>query len=250
MWQRIVTVLLGLLAPLVAAGGAPEPGLLLREGNWAGDVGTYLVPQALASLPTARWPVDGWHRLRIDARSIDVSAAAAGPAHSGPAFLAAIAAQVAAARDGGTILETSNPPGNDLYLRVEGTALADRTAPAYVFRNGTTSIRPELDRRYELLLGDKPFAFTVHNGARTANGTAYGGAHYVIEVDGETREYLLGEFGWDSTIEAIADIDGDGKPDFIVRVAGNNSDYDAVLLSSRAKPGRNPATASLVAIGC
>jgi hypothetical protein len=119
-----------------------------------------------------------------------------------------------------------------------------------MFRNGTTAIRPELDRRYELQLGDKPFAFTVHNGARTAKGTPYGGAHYVIEVDGETREYVLGEFGWDSTIEAIADLDGDGKPDFIVRVAGNNSDTEAVLLSSRAKPGKNPATASLVAIGC
>ena len=249
MSKRIVTVLLGLLAPLAAIGGAPEPGLLLREGNWAGDAGTYLVPRSLASLPTSRWPVDGWHRLRIEARSVAVSAVAVVPA-SGPTFLSTITAQVAAARDGGTILETSNPPGDDLYLRVDGTALADRTAPAYVFRNGTTSIRPELDRRYELLLGDKPFAFTVHNGARTANGTAYGGAHYVIEVDGETREYLLGEFGWDSTIEAIADLDGDGKPDFIVRVAGNNSDYEAVLLSSRAKAGRNPATASLVAIGC
>ena len=250
MPKRIAAVLLGLLAPLVAAGGAPEPGLLLREGNWAGDAGAYLVPRSLASLPTARWPVDGWYRLRLEARTVVVSAVAAGPAHSGPEFLAAIAAQVAAARGGGTILETSSSPRSDLYLRVEGTALAERAAPAYVFRNGTTALRPELDRRYQLQLGDKPFAFTVHNGARTATGTPYGGAHYVIEVDGEAREYLLGEFGWDSTIEAIADLDGDGKPDFIVRVAGNNSDYEAVLLSSRAKPGRNPATASLVAVGC
>jgi hypothetical protein len=250
MSKRIATGLLALLAPLVAAGGAPEPGLLLREGNWAGDAGSYLVPHSLALLPTARWPVDGWHRLRIEARSVVVSAVAAGSAQSGPSFLSAIAAQVAAARDGGTILETSNSPSNDLYLRIEGIALAEHAAPAYVFRNGTTSIRPELDRRYELLLGDKPFAFTVHNGARTPSGAPYGGAHYVIEVDGETREYLIGEFGWDSTIEAIADLDGDGEPDFIVRVAGNNSDVEAVLLSSRAKPGRNPATASLVAIGC
>ena len=247
MSKRIVTLLLGLIAPLVAASAA-EPGLLLREGNWGGDAGTYLVPQALASLPTARWPVDGWHRLRIEARTVVVSAVPAGP-HSEPAFLATITAQVAAAR-GGTILETASPPENELYLRVQGSTLADRTVPAYVFRNGTTAIRPELDRRYELQLGDKPFAFTVHNGARTAKGTPYGGAHYVIEVDGETREYVLGEFGWDSTIEAIADLDGDGKPDFIVRVAGNNSDTEAVLLSSRAKPGKNPATASLVAIGC
>jgi len=246
MSKRIATALIGLLA--AAAASAAEPGLLLREGNWAGDVGTYLVPPALASMPTSRWPVDRWHRLRIEARAVVVSVVPAG-ANSEPAFLATITAQVAAAR-GGTILESSTAPENELYLRIEGATFAERTAPAYVFRNGTTAIRPELDRRYELQLGDKPFAFTVHNGARTAKGTPYGGAHYVIEVDGETREYVLGEFGWDSTIEAIADLDGDGKPDFIVRVAGNNSDTEAVLLSSRAKPGKNPATASLVAIGC
>jgi len=249
MSKRISTVSMALLGSLAAAAaGAAEPGILLREGNWAGDAGTYLVPPALASLPTARWPADGWHRLRIEGRTVVVSAVAAGP-HSEPAFLASITAQVAAAR-GGTILETPSAADNDLYLRLAGTTLAERTAPPYVFRNGTTAIRPELDRRYELLLGDRSFAFTVHNGARTANGTPYGGAHYVIEVDGETRDYVLGEFGWDSTIEAIADLDGDGKPDFIVRVGGNNSDLEAVLLSSRAKPGRNPATASLVAIGC
>ena len=48
----------------------------------------------------------------------------------------------------------------------------------------------------------------------------------------------------------MADLDGDGKPDFIIRIGGNNSGIEAVLLSSQAKPGRNPATASLFAIGC
>lgn len=59
-----------------------------------------------------------------------------------------------------------------------------------------------------------------------------------------------GEFGWDSSIDAIADIDGDGLPDFVISVGGNNSGYEAVLLSSTAKPGRNAPTASLTSTGC
>ena len=146
--------------------------------------------------------------------------------------------------------ESSPAASDDIYLRVPGTALVYGASPAYVFRNGTTVLRPLLDHRYELQLGSTTFAFTVQNGKRTANGTPYGGALYVIEVEGASYEYLLGEFGWDSTIEAIADIDGDGKPDFIVRVAGSNGDHEVVLLSSQAKPGMNPATASLVSVGC
>lgn len=46
------------------------------------------------------------------------------------------------------------------------------------------------------------------------------------------------------------DLDGDGKPDFIIHVDGNNSGDEVVLLSSRARPGRNTATARLHVTGC
>lgn len=118
-----------------------------------------------------------------------------------------------------------------------------RTRPR-TFGRGSTSAT-------SLRLGEQPFALTVRNGLRTAGGAPYGsGAHYTIEYDGNVYEYVLGEFGWDSTIEAIVDLDGDGKPDFIIAVGGDNSGYEAILLSSKATPGRNVPTASLLAHGC
>ncbi len=108
-----------------------------------------------------------------------------------------------------------------------------------------------MDNRYALKLGEQEFAFTVRNGFRTKSGAPYGdGAQVTVEYDGQQYAYSLGEFGWDSTIVAIADLDGDGKPDFIFRVGGTNSETEAVLLSSKAKPGKNPATASLSSFGC
>ena len=130
--------------------------------------------------------------------------------------------------------------------------LVEGSQPAYVFQNKTSHLRPEA----RLPLRAPPRRAAVRadrsrNGLRTAGGAPYGsGAHYTIEYDGNVYEYVLGEFGWDSTIEAIADLDGDGKPDFIIAVAGNNSGYEAILLSSKATPGRNVPTASLFAHGC
>ena len=51
-------------------------------------------------------------------------------------------------------------------------------------------------------------------------------------------------------MSAIADIDGDGKPDFLISVGGNNSGHEYLLLSSLARPGRNPPSAALHSVGC
>jgi hypothetical protein len=237
-----------------------EKGAMLREGNWLGDVGTYTIPEIFESVKPAAWPVDGWTHLtikpdRIERESVLLPTKGA---LQKPAFLKSIVDQIEL---NGTANNTNAlqaviaaqtaDAGNILYVRMPGVTIKPGTSLTYRFKNGTSSLRPKLDFRYELMLGSQPFAFRVQNGLRTQTGTVYGdGAQYTIEYDGKTFEYSLGQFGWDSTIQAIADIDGDGKPDFIISVGGTNSGYEAILLSSHAKPGKNPASASLTSTGC
>lgn len=232
-----------------------EPGAMLREGTWSDGVGAYALPQAFEKVKPANWPVDRWYRLTLVSDHI-LSEAVVAPPRQMPTFLRSIVTQLETLSTESAASQSSVPVEapewvDQLYLRVPGSHFLDGSIPAYVFKNGTSTLRPKLDYRYELQLGGLSFAFTVRNGLRGKNGEAYGrGAQYTVEYDGNKYEYSLGEFGWDSTIRAIADLDGDGKPDFIVTVGGNNSGYEAVLLSSKAKPGKNPATASLFQDGC
>ena len=246
---------------LLAVEHLKEPGVMLRVGTWNGDVGSFVVPAALANIKSSAWPIDGWIRLNLRADRIELEPVLM-PNQQSPAFLKTITRQLEDTQDqgGGTSNQAqSNPaqqatsvePSNDIFVRVPGAKWVTGSAQTYRFKNGTGVLRPKLDNRYELVWAGQPFAFTVQNGLRDRNGRAYGdGAQYTIEYDGNKYEYSLGEFGWDSQIMAIADLDGDGKPDFIITVGGNNSGYEAILLSSRAKPGKNPPTASLRAIGC
>lgn len=229
---------------------AAEPGLLLREGIWNGGVGSYTLPTALVDRKPDAWPVDQWYRLTLTAQALKVGAVVSPPT-SQPKFLGNIGQQLTAPEDAALQEKLSAANYNVSYLRVPGVTLKTGVISPYRFRNGTPQLAPKLDHRYELMLGTQAFAFTVQNGLRGRNGEPYGdGAVYIIEYDGKTFEYRLGEFGWDSRIMTIADIDGDGKPDFMINVGGNNSGYEAVLLSSVAKPGVNPATASLRSTGC
>ena len=36
-----------------------EQGVMLREGNWAGEAGTYTITSALSGMNLAAWPIDG-----------------------------------------------------------------------------------------------------------------------------------------------------------------------------------------------
>lgn len=251
---------LSLLASFLAApssGAEPraEPGVMLRAGVWGGGAGSYSVPAAFTRLKPAAWPADGWSRLIVRPDRIDIEPVLP-PKQRPPDFLKSIAAQLENAQAASASQQSVAPAVDGdvldpIYLRVPGASLQHGSVARYRFRNGTASLRPILDHRYELALAGKSLAFTVRNGRRGKNGSAYGdGAQYTIEYDGNTYAYSLGEFGWDSTITAIADLDGDGKPDFIISVGGNNAGYEAILLSSTAQPGPNAPTASLRSTGC
>jgi hypothetical protein len=242
-----------MLATLCIAQGAlaqstplPEPGLMLREGVWNGGVGTYEFPDTLANKAPGSWPADGWVRL-VQKEHAYVLDPVITPPTARPAFLQSIA-KAAESKEEGSFPEADSKP---MYLRVPGSKFRTGLVTPYKFRNGTSRISPQLDYRYELKLGEQAFAFRVQNGLRSKDGKPYGdGAHYFIEYDGNQYEYSLTGFGWDSVISAIADFDGDGKPDFLIYVGGSNSGHEYLLLSSQAKPGRNPPTASLHSMGC
>ncbi len=225
------------------------PGVMLKSGDWYSQNGNYIVPDTLSKLSARQWPIDNWKKIKVHSKYVEVSQA---PGNNGkaPDFLQNIVQQrnYLDLQIIGTLPADAALPDVDpyddgvMYLRVPGAAMPSRVTNSYVFSNGTSGLVPKLDNRYELELEQKPFSFTVRNSLRNNQGVAYGqGAFYTIEYDGWHYQYELGGNGRDSRIEAIADIDGDGKPDFIVKV--ENATH--IILSSVAKPGKNVPAASL-----
>ena len=58
MSRAIILLLSLLLTTAPQAADRPEPGVILRAGNWDGEIGTYTVPLPLEKLSPARWPND------------------------------------------------------------------------------------------------------------------------------------------------------------------------------------------------
>ncbi|MGE3348590.1 MAG: FG-GAP repeat protein [Ramlibacter sp.] len=256
-WLGVVaasSVLVGLiLTPAHAVRAASLPGaqgLMLRPGEWRQQAGSYLLPTALRIAPE-HWPTDGWVRVTHKPGHLDVRAVAA-PPQGLPDFLLSIALQLEdpQGQDGLAGYPEAEAEAVDTrYLRVPGTRLLPGRRPTVAFPQGV--LRPRLDHAYALRLGDTPFTLTVHDGLRNRAGVPYGeGAQYVVRHGGQTYTWLLGQSGRDSVVEAVADLDGDGKPDFIVRVGGRNGDDEYLLLSSHARPGANVPTAELGSQGC
>ena len=226
-----------------------EVGTLLISGEWQQGVGSYSVPKLFEKILPSEWPGDHWVSLALKDNSLEIRPASS--KEKMPDWLKKIVEQI----------PTKDQPSNRpykldeydglQYLRVPGVQFKPGKQPIYVFKNGTGILQPQLDYQYRLELNGVPFGMRVQNGLKGKNGAAYGeGATYFIEYDGKKFEYALGYFGWDSRVEAISDIDGDGFPDFIIAINGSNSSGRFVLLSSTAKPGKNAPTASLHNWGC
>lgn len=247
----LIPLLLPAAAALTADPLAP-PGVMLKQGEWRGDVGTFLTPAPLEGLPASRWPMEGWGVLLLDEQAATLSIRPLTAAEARERFKPILAQRLLAEQHVELSNEQPTPEGNgDRYVRVPGIHWKPQTVPLHRFKNGTTMLTPELGYRFQLKLGDLPYAFTLQNGFRTADGRAYGeGTQFRLEIGGQVYDYDLGGYGWDVRIVAIGDFDGDGKPDFIFSLGGSNSDHEALVLSSKAKPGRNPPTTYLSAIGC
>lgn len=243
---------------VMASGGAlgeplPAPGALLRQGEWGGSVGTFLIPAPFEGTTANQWPMDGWAVLMLDAQAATLTIRPLATAEARERFKP-ITTQVTRAEaepSEGNLPETPDDVVSDLYARVPGVVWKAGSVPIHRFKNGTTTLLPELGYRFQMKLNDRPYAFTVQNGMRTADGRPYGeGVQFSLEIGGERFDYDLGGFGWDVRLNALGDFDGDGKPDFLFGIGGNNSGHEALILSTQAKPGKNPPTAYLSSVGC
>jgi hypothetical protein len=167
--------------------------------------------EEVAAPSNRHWPADGWFRLVQQGRGIEVSAARPGPSEA--------------------------PAADALYFRLPGTQLKPGLRASYT---GTALQRPRLGQDYELALGPTRFSVRVESGAK--------GMQYAIGYGQRSYTYVLGPFDAVSTsVRAVADLDGDALPDFLIDV-GEEATY--LLLSTRARPGANLPTAELWAKGC
>ena len=203
---------LGLLAAAagaaasISAAGLPEEGYLLDAQMWRDEVAV--------NSSSGLWPADGWYRLRLTDKAVDVRAVKPGQ-------------QLDAAAD----------TDDAMYLRLPGTTLKQGARNTY--RNASAIAQPTLGKQYELTLGKTRFGFSVESGAK--------GMRYDIAYGGETYSYQLGAFDATETrVQAVADLDGDTRPDFLIDVG----DQTFLLLSTQARPGFNPPTVELWAKGC
>lgn len=190
--------------------GAVATGAVLAASAWAAGVpqaGVMFDERLWREEVVAQnepWAEEGWYELSM----------------------AGDAVQVRAARQ--PRAEEADP---SMYVHIPGTALREGVRINHLFAQ--KSLRPRAGQEYRFALGKTPFAFTVES---SEQGTAY-----VISYGGATHRYLLGLPAAATQVHAVADLDGDRQPDFLVEVGGEMF----LLLSSQARPGTNLPSAQL-----
>lgn len=161
---------------------------------------------------TSPWPDDGWFRLVPQDRAVEVRAVK-------PTDPAAVVA------------------GDALYFRQPTVALKEGRRIGY--RSPEVLQQPRMGVQHELSLAGTRFSLLAAHVDQ--------GIEYTIGYGGETYSYVLGGRGAGQTVvRAIADLDGDRQPDFLIDV----DDNVYLLLSTQARPGRNAPTAHSTEQGC
>ena len=191
---------------LVAAASAAAASLWAQVRPETGlllDAQTWQEEVVTAS--TGPWPEQGWYQLVPQDKAVDVrSVTPTDPVRS-------VAADA-------------------LYFRLPGTELKEGRRAGYRYPERLQQPRMGVD--HELTLAGARFSLRV--------GYVAQGIEYTIGYGGETYRYVLGGAGADHTVvRAIADLDGDRQPDFVIDV----DDAVYLLLSSQAQPGTNGPTA-------
>jgi hypothetical protein len=167
--------------------------------------------EEVVTASTGPWPEDGWYRLVPKEEGIEVESVR-------PTEAAAV-------------------PFGALFFRLPGTAL--KTGLRGSYRHLEVLQQPQVGRHHEMALGPIRFSLRVEE--------VPAGVQYAVGYSGHTYTYLLGPRGAETSVRAVADLDGDAKPDFLVDV---DEGMTYLLLSSQARPGQNLPTAELPAHGC
>ena len=196
---------------LVAAGAVAAASL------WAGNrppQGLLLDAQTwneeVVTASTGPWPEDGWYRLVTTEQGVEVRA-------------------VKPSERAGML------PGDALFFRLPGTQL--KTGMRRSYRH-LEVMHQRLGRDHELSLGAMRFSIRVDE--------APAGIQYAIGYGGHSYNYVLAPLGSETSVRAVADLDGDARPDFLVDVEDHTT---LLLLSTQAQPGLNLPTAELPAHG-
>lgn len=118
-------------------------------------------------------------------------------------------------------------PADAVFFRLPGTVLKTGLRSTYAHLE---VLPPQnLGRRYSLRVEE-----------------VAAGVQYEVGYGGHSYRYIVGPAGCSTSVRGVADIDGDGRPDFLVDVAGRST---YLLLSTQAQPGLNLPTAEMPADG-
>jgi len=164
--------------------------------------------EEVASASTGPWPEDGWYRLVAGEEGVEVRAVKPS--------------------------ERGDTPPDALFFRLRGTTL--KTGLRASYRNLEVLEQPRLGRHHELALRKMRFSLRVEE--------VPVGVQYAIGYGGRSYTYVLGPQGSRTSVRAVADLDGDSQPDFLVDV---DDEATFLLLSTQARPGPNLPTAELPA---
>ena len=168
-----------------------------------------MIRPSLEFVDIAYLPADGWYRVTDKVGGLLVQAVDAPVSAPGEEEAEAI---------------------DTRYIRVPGARIAEGWLPA--LSDATGVLAPATGRAYQMELAGTPFTLTVRNGLV-----------YTVSLGHESYSFHLeGGMASDSEVLTVVDLDSDGRPDFIVRVGGQ----ELLLLSSLANPGLNPPAAVLV----
>lgn len=123
-------------------------------------------------------------------------------------------------------------PEDALFFRLKGTTLK-------------TGVRPSQSQLEILHRANAP---TPRGRFSLEVAEVDASVRYEIGYGGHSYSYVVGPAGASTSVRAVADLDGDGRPDFLVDVNGLAT---YLLLSSKAQPGLNLPTAEMPALdGC